>query len=166
MTEISKKTIEEFKAGDADAEHLNKVIQYGKQVIPNYPLAEDYESLFRLNGAGAGDAEINALRERAGLEPISGGDINAIMHESRCELAGENVRYQNLLRWHKAGIINLEEWYSANPPYPDKIFPDDIGCKIWKAPKDYYQPLPQLELDNSNGVLLQNPNWVAGGGIN
>jgi hypothetical protein len=121
------------------------------------------EAKIRLNGAGAGDAEINALRARAGLAPISGGDIDAIIHESRMELAGENVRYQNLLRWHKAGVINLETWFSADPPVPDKIFPDDIGRKIWKAPKDYYQPLPQLEIDNSGGVLLQNPNWAASG---
>ena len=117
------------------------------------------EAKIRLNGPGFGDAEINAIRARAGLAPISGGDINAIMHESRCETAGENIRYQNLLRWHKAGIINLETWFSATPPVPAKLFPDDIGRKIWKAPKDYYQPLPQLELDNSLGVLIQNPNW-------
>jgi len=121
------------------------------------------EAKIRLNGAGAGDTEINAIRARAGLAPISGGDIAALMHESRCEEAGENMRYQNLLRWHKAGIINLESWFSATPLVPAKIFPDDIGRKIWKAPKDYYQPLPQLEIDNSDGVLVQNPNWSAGG---
>jgi hypothetical protein len=120
------------------------------------------EAKIRLNGAGAGDTEINLIRARAGLAPISGGDINALMHESRCEEAGENMRYQNLLRWHKAGIINLESWFSATPAVPAKLYPDDIGRKIWKAPKDYYQPLPQLEIDNSDGVLIQNPNWSGG----
>ncbi len=129
--------------------------------VPFLRVGETYmnvaEAKIRLNGAGDGDSEINDVRERAGLDPITGGDIDALMHESRCEEAGENMRYQNLLRWHKAGIINLETFFT-----PEKMYSDDIGRKVWKAPKDFYQPLPQLELDNSNGVLVQNPNWVAG----
>lgn len=115
------------------------------------------EAKIRLNGVGAGDAEINAIRDRAGLAPISGGDIAALMHESRTEEAGENMRYQNLLRWHKAGIINLTTFFTA-----DKMFFTDVGRKVWNAPKNFYQPLPQADIDNSVGVLLQNPAWVAG----
>lgn len=115
------------------------------------------EAKIRLNGAGAGDAEINAIRDRADLGPISGGDIAALMHESRTEEAGENMRYQNLLRWHKAGIINLTTFFTA-----DKMYSTDVGRKVWNAPKNYYQPLPQLDIDNSDGVLIQNPAWVAG----
>lgn len=115
------------------------------------------EAKIRLNGAGAGDAEINAIRDRADLDPISGGDIAALMHEARTEEAGENMRYQNLLRWHKAGIINLTTFFTA-----DKMYSTDIGRKVWNAPKNYYQPLPQLDIDNSDGVLIQNPAWVAG----
>ena len=129
--------------------------------IPFYRAGETYmrvaEAKIRLNGPGAGDTEINAIRARAKLPPISNADINDLMHESRCEEAGENFRYQNLLRWHKAGIINLETFFT-----PAKMIPADVGRKVWKAPKDFYQPLPQVDIDNSNGVLLQNPNWVAG----
>ncbi len=113
------------------------------------------EAKIRLNGAGAGDAEINKVRLRTGLAPVSGADIQALIHESRCELAGENFRWQNLLRWDKAGIINLVTFISK----PEKLFPADIGRSIFKRPKNYYQPLPQQVIDNSDGVLVQNPLW-------
>lgn len=127
--------------------------------IPFLRAAETYllvaEAKIRLSGAGAGDAEINALRKRAGLSTISNANINALIHESRMELAGENCRYQNLLRWDKAGIYDLTTFLLK----PEKVFPADIGRTKWVRPKNYYQPLPQIEIDNSDGVLLQNPDW-------
>ncbi|HLT51721.1 MAG TPA: RagB/SusD family nutrient uptake outer membrane protein, partial [Arenibacter sp.] len=74
----------------------------------------------------------------------------------RVELAGENFRYQNLLRWDRAGIYDLEEFLAR----PEKMIPADVGRKIWERPKNYYQPLYQTDIDNSNGVLVQNPDWV------
>ena len=127
--------------------------------IPFLRAAETYllvaEAKVRLNGAGAGDAEINAVRSRTGLDPVSGADIYAVIHESRVELAGENIRYDNLLRWDKAGIYDLEEFLLR----PEKMKDVDVGRKVWKRPKNYYQPLPQPQIDNSDGVLVQNPNW-------
>lgn len=128
--------------------------------IPLLRAGETYlrvaEAKIRLNGPGAGDAEINAIRARAKLAPISNGDIHDLIHESRCETAGENFRYQNLLRWDKAGILDLTTFLANS----DKMIPNDVGRKTWSRPKNYYQPLPQLEIDNSGGVLLQNPHWT------
>jgi len=132
--------------------------------IPFLRAGETYlrvaEAKIRLNGTGAGDTEINAVRKRAGLEPISNADINDLMHESRCETAGENFRYQNLLRWDKAGILDLTTFLTD----PAKMISNDVGRKVWQRPKNYYQPLPQLEIDNSGGVLIQNPHWVSNSG--
>ena len=114
------------------------------------------EAKIRLHGAGAGDAEINKIRLRTGLAPVTGADIQALIHESRCELAGENFRWQNLLRWDKAGIVNLVTFISK----PEKLIPQDVGRSIFKRPKNYYQPLPQQVIDNSDGVLVQNPLWA------
>lgn len=128
--------------------------------IPFLRAAETYllvaEAKIRLNGKGAGDAEINLVRKRAGLSPVTGADIHALIHESRMELAGENFRYQNLLRWDKANIYDLTTFLLK----PEKVFPADIGRTKWVRPKNYYQPLPQIEIDNSDGVLKQNPEWV------
>ena len=127
--------------------------------IPFLRAAETYllvaEAKIRLNGAGAGDAEINAVRERTGLAVVTNADIETLIHESRVELAGENIRYQNLLRWDKAGIYDLTEFLSR----PEKVYYTDEGYKNWERPKNYYQPLFQGDIDNSNGVLEQNPDW-------
>ncbi len=128
--------------------------------IPFLRAAETYllvaEAKIRLKGAGAGDAEINAIRKRAGLAALNKADIKALIHETRVELAGENIRYQNLLRWDKAGIYDLHTFLVQ----PEKMIPADLGRMKWVRPKNYYQPLPQIEIDNSDGVLLQNPDWA------
>ena len=37
-----------------------------------------------------------------------------IIHERRVELAGENERHQDLLRWDKAGVIDIVHFYSQD----------------------------------------------------
>ncbi|WP_029905716.1 RagB/SusD family nutrient uptake outer membrane protein [Prevotella sp. 10(H)] len=66
---------------------------------------------------------------------------NAIRHERRIELAMEFDRFYDLVRWgiakdvlHAAGKTNYED-------------------------KHALLPIPQLEIDKSNGVLVQNPNY-------
>jgi hypothetical protein len=113
------------------------------------------EAQIRLNGPGAGDVLINQVRNRAKLNPLKNATINDLMHETRVEAAGENLRHQNLLRWDKAGIINLETFY-ANPA---KMHTVDRTRRVFKRPKNYYQPLPLTAIDNSGGVLVQNPLW-------
>jgi hypothetical protein len=54
------------------------------------------------------DAEINAVRKRAGLPGIHGAGMKQLIHERRVELGGENNRFQDLLRWDKASVINLD----------------------------------------------------------
>ncbi|MNY68871.1 SusD family protein [compost metagenome] len=74
------------------------------------------------------------------------------MHERRVELAGENERHQDLMRWDKAGLIDIAAHYKiARGPFkPSRNF---------IKPKHYYFPLPQREVDLSNGVLKQNSNY-------
>lgn len=66
---------------------------------------------------------------------------NAIRHERRVELAMEFDRFYDLVRWgtakevlHAAGKVNYQD-------------------------KHALLPLPQAEVDKSNGVLIQNPNY-------
>lgn len=113
------------------------------------------EAQIRLNGPGAGDALINQVRKRAKLNPLSNATINDLMHETRVEAAGENLRHQNLLRWDKAGIVDLQAYYAR----PEKMHTVDRNRRVFRRPKNYYQPLPLLAIDNSDGVLIQNPLW-------
>ena len=62
----------------------------------------------------------------------------AIKHERRVELAMEWDRFYDLVRWGDAPAV--------------------LGSSGYQA-KHQYLPLPQAEIDKSNGVLVQNPNF-------
>ena len=106
----------------------------------------------KIRSSQNGDNEINAVRARADLDPITGADIHDLIHERRVELAGECERHLDLIRWDKAGIIDLVSHYAIDrgPKKPGRLF---------KKPRNYYFPLPQRQIDLSNGVLVQNPNY-------
>jgi len=120
------------------------------------------EAKIRLNGPGSGDAEINAVRTRAKLLPVSGAGMGQLIHERRVELGGENTRWQDLLRWDKDNIINLDtivgkpKLASPLPPFNSAVV---IPARTFTRPKDYYMPLPQEIIDESKGVILQNKNY-------
>ena len=120
------------------------------------------EAKIRANGAGAGDVELNAVRTRAGLATVSGATMANLIHERRVELAGENIRWQDLLRWDKDQIVNLDTIVSKPkaasplPPYNGSI---DIPARTFTRPKDYYMPIPQEVIDESKGIITQNSNY-------
>lgn len=66
---------------------------------------------------------------------------NAIRHERRVELAMEWDRFYDLVRW---GIASEVLHAAGKTGYQDK---------------HALLPLPQAEIDKSNGVLIQNPNY-------
>ena len=78
------------------------------------------------------------------LPPVTSTDQNvvreAIRHERRVELGLEFDRFYDLVRW---GIAK-EVLQAAGKNYQDK---------------NALLPLPQEEIDKSNGVLIQNPNY-------
>jgi hypothetical protein len=117
------------------------------------------EAKIRTSGAGAGDAEIKAVRERAGLTAISGATINDLIHERRVELGGENTRFQDLLRWDKKGIVNLDT-IVGKPKYASPLPPFNgaaaLPGRTFVRPKNYYSPIPQIIIDESKGVITQN----------
>lgn len=120
------------------------------------------EAKIRMNGPGSGDVEINAVRTRAGVLPVSNAGMPQLIHERRVELGGENVRWQDLLRWDKDKIINLDtivnkpKTASPLPPYNGAVV---IPARVFTRPKDYYMPIPQQIIDESKGVITQNPNY-------
>jgi hypothetical protein len=99
-----------------------------------------------------GDGEINAVRKRAGLPNVTNAAMSNLIHERRVELAGENERHIDLIRWDKANIVNIVAHYAINRGQwkPSRQF---------QRPKHYYFALPQRQIDLSNGVLIQNPNY-------
>lgn len=99
-----------------------------------------------------GDAELNAVRERSGRTPLTNATMEDLIHERRVELAGENQRHQDLIRWDKAGLVDIVALYQKDlgPLKPPRNF---------ERPKHYLFAIPQREIDLSNGVLTQNPGY-------
>jgi len=98
------------------------------------------EGLVRSGGSeGTARSYLNQVRSRVNLPSIglSGADLlEAIYDERRMELATEGHRYFDLIRTGKAASV-LAGWT------------DDKK----------YLPIPQNELDASNGALTQNPGY-------
>lgn len=91
-------------------------------------------------GTAQADSDLNLLRERAGLAPLSGSTLDDILQERAVELAFEGHRWHDLVRTGRAGDV-----MSA------------INPSTWDA-TDVLLPIPQNELDlNSN--LTQNPGY-------
>ena len=120
------------------------------------------EAKIRSSGAGAGDAQINAVRQRTGLPPVTGARMPQLIHERRVELGAENNRFFDLLRWDKAKVINVDTIFnkpkkaSPLPPYNGAVV---VAARAFVRPKNYYMPIPQVVIDESKGVLIQNSNY-------
>jgi starch-binding outer membrane protein, SusD/RagB family len=88
---------------------------------------------------------INTVRARAGLAPIAAGTqaqvFEAIVQERRVELAGEQLRFSDLIRWGRAST--------------------ELAGQGFQSPKNLLWPIPQREF-NSNEALSpsdQNPGY-------
>ena len=100
-----------------------------------------------LNRGGIDDAEalkqVNHIRERAKLEPLSGLSgtelLEAIKKERRLELAMEGHRFFDLVRWGDATSV--------------------LGPLGFVEGKHEVFPVPQSEIDKSNGKLIQNNGY-------
>ncbi len=71
-----------------------------------------------------------------------------LVHERRVELALETWRYDDLVRWHRAGLINIKT---------DIDFGNTIANQNWKE-AFLLRPIPQVELD-VNKALRQNDGY-------
>lgn len=111
------------------------------------------EAIMQLAGANANNRDegvpaaaksFNEVHQRAGLSYIAAPTFMDLVKERRCELAYEDERHYDLVRWELA----KEVYASENDPY---------GGRTFDPAKDRHLPLPQKEIDNSNGVLINNP---------
>ncbi|WP_291196439.1 RagB/SusD family nutrient uptake outer membrane protein [Dyadobacter sp.] len=80
----------------------------------------------------------------------------AIRNERRVEMAGEGLRYFDILRWKTAEKVLNKEVVSIEVPgvLPLRI----IHTRRFDASKDYQWPIPQTPIDNAKN-LKQNPAW-------
>ena len=94
-------------------------------------------------------ADVNAIRERAGLTDLVTGYtqvqmMTEIRHQRMIEFAREGYRFYDLKRW---GLLQQELTNS-----------DKVGAQYYVPGKFDYFPIPQAELD-ANPKMVQNSNW-------
>ena len=87
--------------------------------------------------------DINALRARAGLADLTAVDLDIILNERRKELCFEGFRRIDLLR-------NSMDLRRASQPNAADSAP---GANLTIF------PIPQIEVDLSEGVLIQNDGY-------
>ena len=98
----------------------------------NTVLAEKYLEEVRKRARGANNA---ILPKRTGGQSTM---RDFIKRERRIELAMEGERFYDLVRWGDAASV--------------------LGGKGYQTKHQYY-PIPQTAIDQSGGVLIQNPNY-------
>jgi hypothetical protein len=111
---------------------------------------------------------LKKVRDRAStsLPLVSTTDVNAfrtaIKHERRIELAFEDHRYWDLLRWKDAETILNQPITGITVAKNAGVFSYqtvNIASRKFVVPTNYYYPFAYSEIVNSKGTLIQNPGY-------
>lgn len=107
---------------------------------------------------------INRVRARVGLEDLTGYSEEALFHERHMEFAGEGHRYYDLMR-RGIDVMNEELNVSVIGPqyesYPlgDAVYEVSVTFDGATPRGRGFLPIPQTEIDLSNGTLIQNEGY-------
>ena len=89
---------------------------------------------------GSADATLGILVNRAGLPDTGNYSIEDLKYHRRAELSFEGYdRFTDLVRWGDAPSVLQDRGFSSG--------------------RDEYLPIPQLEIDQSAGLVTQNPGY-------
>lgn len=135
------------------AEAVNET--YGPDVTPaGYPMTAR--------------AALKLVRDRAStslpaVTATSVSDFRAVLkHERRIELAFEDHRYWDLLRWNDAQAALSQPLLGVSVTKTGTVFSYQtitVAQRAFRAPAMYYVPFAYAEIANSKGLLVQNPGY-------
>ena len=110
-----------------------------------------------------GDPDLNRVRVRAGLSPITGATLEHVKYERRAEFAGEGVdgRFYDLCRW--GDVAEIKKALSGRQ-HDDKEDPDSgfSIIEVWSERSNFdlvkhrVWPIPPNVIDSSLGLIKQN----------
>lgn len=106
-------------------------------------------------GAPKAQDYLDQVRARVSLPSVP-VTLDNIKKERRFELAFEGVRYYDLLRWKEESIITTNQTDVS-------VFNRKVAGKktvTFRPETGGFLPIPQTQIDLSNGVLTQNPGWI------
>lgn len=130
------------------------------------------EALIQQNKGALAAAELNRLTRRCGLGDVyTNATMENLMHERRCELAGEFTdRFMDLKRWKQYDKLQAKQYDRVpgdlskaldpvtNPLVASKvIWPVGDITRTFEPEFDLVFPYPPLEVTKANGKLKQNP---------
>lgn len=106
---------------------------------------------------------IDLIRSRAGMPNVDrsrystkGSLRELIRNERRVELAGEALRYFDIIRWRIAEDVLNGPMYSFE--IPGVLSRDQISSRIFDPNKHYVWPIPQFTIDDAKN-LEQHSEW-------
>jgi len=120
-----------YNTVDYALDHNIRYIRYAEVLLMNAEAS--------IHAGGDAATPLNLVRQRAGLDPIGSPTLEDVWDERRAELAMEKHRYFDLIRTNRATQI--------------------MGPRGWQAGKHEVFPIPQSQIDLSDGVLIQNPGY-------
>lgn len=110
-------------------------------------------------GSSHAQEYMDRVRARVGLASVP-ATLENIQNERRWELAFEGIRYYDLLRWHKESLIT--EHRSNVKVRNQKI--ETVISVPFRAETKGFLPIPDQEIQKSQGVLVQNEGWASNEG--
>ncbi len=137
----TSKTKEDYAVpNEKDRPKNIRVLRYAEVLLMNAEAAQ------RL-GTGDADARVNEVRERAGLDGLTGVTREQIWNERRLELAMEHDRFWDLVRQDRRSPGRMAAIMHAS------------GKTNFTAGKHELLPIPNSQILLSGNVLTQNPNY-------
>lgn len=154
-----KKFMDSANRVEQDRSETNFMVFRYAETLLNYA-----EAAVELGKADLALPKINDVRKRAGIKQKSAVTLEDVRHERQVELAFENLRFWDLIRWRTATKVMNNTTFSALIPWLDyktKKYTFDKGPNTLQLPKtfldkNYYQPIPEV---NKNDLLIQNPGF-------
>lgn len=126
-------TLESFNGDRWESNKNVRILRYAEVLLMNAEAA--------INVGGDAKTPLNLVRNRAGLESLETVTLMDVWKERRAELAFEHDRYFDLVRQGRAGVVLRAH---------GKNFVDG---------KHELFPIPQAQIDLSDGQLMQNPGY-------
>ena len=137
----------------SDAPNNLRLIRYSEVLLMHA------EAAFHLGNESAARNSLNKVRERArngnpdilpNVTATGQALLNTIRHERRVELAMEGRRFYDLVRWGIAAQV-INEFYENNEVI-------QLTNPFIPGVHELF-PIPLKEINNTNGVVVQNPGY-------
>lgn len=154
-----KKFMDPSNRLEAGYSETNFMVFRYAEILLNYA-----EAAYELGKKDLALDRLNEVRDRAGIKRKESIVLEDIRHERRVELAFENLRYWDLVRWRTATKVMNNTTFGALIPWLDYktgkyIFEKGenlLNLSKTFLDKQYYLPIPGIE---QNDLLIQNPGY-------